>query len=488
MGLRTTFKAFAQMLASGEPGVIETVTDDGVPLHLRSYVSERAIKNIYGMSVYDLRRTQSNVRIVTDFITKNIAQLGLHAFQDTGESRERLRDGQLAKWCKRPNADQTMGEFIRALVGEICLQDDAYVWVYQGEDDLEARVLPGNSVKVESNAFGQILKFKVTVPTGETQIVHELGPESVCRFAGWQTEVHGRPSSPLDAVRDLMAEQYLASDYRRRIWESAGMFGGFFLRPKDAPVWTNDDRRRFDRMRKDFSHGGDRAGDDMLLEDGMAYQRIGFSAKDEQWLESVKLSLETVARVYGVNPTMIGILDNANYSNVREFNRSLYTNTLGPIISQIEDRFNTFLLPMLGIEPGQFVEFNVKEKLRGSFEEETNVLQTSVGGPWMTRNEARRLQNLPPIEGGDDLITPMNLEAGGNSGGRPDEGKDSPETPKIARADTLEAKWLQSARSKAGSGRADWLQEGRWRQVFEQEGLSEAFETVKTRVIQEVES
>lgn len=36
----------------------------------------------------------------------------------------------------------------------------------------------------------------------------------------------------------------------------------------------------------------------------------------------------------------------------------------------------------------------------------------------MTRNEARQRENLPPIEGGDELITPMNVTAGGQSSPR----------------------------------------------------------------------
>jgi hypothetical protein len=39
--------------------------------------------------------------------------------------------------------------------------------------------------------------------------------------------------------------------------------------------------------------------------------------------------------VYFINPTMVGILDNANYSNVREFRKALYGDNLGPEIERI---------------------------------------------------------------------------------------------------------------------------------------------------------
>lgn len=163
---------------------------------------------------------------------------------------------------------------------------------------------------------------------------------------------------------------------------------------------------------------GERAGGVPLLEDGMEVRATSFKSADEQWAESVKLSLETVAQVYRINPTMVGVLDAANYSNVREFNRSLYTNSLGPDIKMIEDRIDTFVLPKLGAGPDTFVKFNVESKLRGSFEEQAEVMSTSVGAPWMTRNEARRLQDLPSLDGGDELITPLNVLEGGQASPR----------------------------------------------------------------------
>ena len=42
-------------------------------------------------------------------------------------------------------------------------------------------------------------------------------------------------------------------------------------------------------------------------------------------------------------------------------------------------------------------------------------MQSATGGPWMTRNEARAMQNRPPLEGGDDLIVPLNVIAGGQA-------------------------------------------------------------------------
>lgn len=147
----------------------------------------------------------------------------------------------------------------------------------------------------------------------------------------------------------------------------------------------------------------------------MTLSRVDFSAHEMEFIEGARLALNTVASVYHINPTMIGLLDNANYSNVREFRRMLYGDTLGPTLAMIEDRLNTFLVPRLDPRADVYVEFNIEEKLQGNFEEQTKALQSSVGRPWMTANEARALRNMPAIEGGDDLVTPLNVLVGGQA-------------------------------------------------------------------------
>lgn len=160
--------------------------------------------------------------------------------------------------------------------------------------------------------------------------------------------------------------------------------------------------------------GGSNAGGTPLFEDGMELRTNRFSAKDEQFVEASKLSLSTVAQVYFVNPTMVGLLDNANYANVKEFRRALYGDNLGPEIERIQQRVNAKLVPRLADASKTYVEFNLQTKLAGSFEEQSDLLQKAVGGPYMTVNEARARLNMPSIEGGDDLIVPLNVTQNGD--------------------------------------------------------------------------
>ena len=152
-----------------------------------------------------------------------------------------------------------------------------------------------------------------------------------------------------------------------------------------------------------------------LLEDGMEIKPYQFNAKEAQYAETKQLSREDVAAAFHVNPSLIWHTTTQTYASAKDNARALYADCLGPTIQMLQQRINAFLLPMIGADPDTYVVFDLTEKLKGSFEERASILQASVGGPWMTRNEARADNDMPPIDGGDELIVPLNVVEGGQA-------------------------------------------------------------------------
>ena len=113
-----------------------------------------------------------------------------------------------------------------------------------------------------------------------------------------------------------------------------------------------------------------------------------------------------------MNPSLIWHTETQTYASAKDNARALYAECLGSDIQMLQQRFNEFLLPKVGAAPGTYVEFDLSEKLKGSFEERASILYQAAGAPYMTRNEVRAELNLPPIEGGNAMIVPMNLSTG----------------------------------------------------------------------------
>lgn len=386
--------------------------------------------HIMGLSPAEMWRTQPYLRTVVTFLARNIAQLGLHTFQREGETdRARLRDGAVYEAFARPNRAATAYELIYGLVADLALYDVAY-WLLSEDPNQRIVRLPVAWVTPKGgDALGPEWYEVRRNDKGETA---RIPADTVLAFHGWHPGALVAGSSPVHALREILAEQVQAAKYREHVWRRGGKVGAVLSRPPTAPEWSDAARKQFKAdWETQFTGNGPQVGGTPLLEDGMTLSRVDFSAKEMEFIEGARLALNTVASVYHVNPTMIGLLDNANYSNVREFRRMLYGDTLGPLIAQIEDRINAFLVPRFDDRPGVYVEFNIEEKLQGNFEEQTQALQASVGRPWMTANEARALRNMPGIPGGDALVTPLNVLIGGQASPRDSDPTEQPPEPVV---------------------------------------------------------
>lgn len=379
-----------------------------------------SMARVLGMSVEDLFRSQPHLRTVVDFLQRNIAQLGLHSFQRVSETdRQRLRDDPIALLLGRPNNHQTTYELVEALIGDLALYGEAFWWVTESAEAASGwsieTMSPGWVIARGGGSVFTVDWVKFANPKNGT--VTKVPMEQLLWFKGWNPAEPRHASSPVEALRDILAEQIDARTFRSQMWRRGGRFGGFLTRPTGAK-WDKDTREKFMRAwRSKYSdNDGPNAGGTPILEDGMEYKTNRFTAHEEEWAEGTKLSLAQCASVYQINPTMVGLLDNANFSNVEAFARLLYSGTLGPLLRMIQDRITTFLVPRITTTPGVYVEFNVAEKLKGSFEEQAAALQSSVGRPWMTANEARARMNMPSLDGdADQLVTPLNVIVGGQA-------------------------------------------------------------------------
>lgn len=372
-----------------------------------------------GMSARRLYATQANLHAVVSFLSDSMAQLPLKVYTRNGETdRERDRDSVAAKLLWKPNADQTCYELINGMTTELLLMGVAVLWLLPDADSpsgYQLRIIPREWIKdykSETNYAPSVLK----ISTNSSGTYIEIPKEEFVMFRMYNPGNPGGYQSPIAALRQTLNEQVQADRFRTEVWSSSGRFNAYVTRPKDVQPWDDEQRKRFVTAFRDaWGQGGENAGKMPLLEDGMEIKPYQFNAKEAQYAETKQLSREDVAAAYHVNPSLIWHTTTQTYASAKDNARALYADCLGPIIQMIQQRINSFLLPMLGADPDTYVEFDLTEKLKGSFEERASILQSAVGGPYMTRNEARADNNLPPVEGGDELIVPLNVIEGGQA-------------------------------------------------------------------------
>jgi HK97 family phage portal protein len=380
-------------------------------------------------STYEaLWRAQPAVRTVVSFLARNVAQLPLDVYRRlSGTDRRKDIDHPLAELLERPfpGTKWTKYRLLNWTIHELCIHDDAY-WLKSRAPDGSPRLIPIPRRYIEP--LGDNILMATGYRIAGTRGTKDVDAEQVVHFHGYHPDDTRRGCSPLETLRQILAEEWAAGQYREQMWRNGARVGGYISRPKDAPRWSPDAKVRFEQdWRALYSAEGSAAGGTPVLEDGMTYTPSGITPKDAQYIESRKLTRQEVSIAYHVPPMMQGIMDGATVGNVPEFRKMLYGDTLGPLLSQLSQDIEAQLLPDL--EPGAgrrvYVEFNLSEKQRGSFEEQAAAISSSVGGPWMTRSEARALYNLPHVPEADELIVPLNVVEGGLSSPR----DTAPDTP-----------------------------------------------------------
>jgi HK97 family phage portal protein len=385
---------------------------------------------LYNQLSYDyatLYRTQPNVRTCVDFLARNIAQLGLHVFRRVSNTdRERLTDHPLALVLAEPLPAQfkvTRYRLIESLISDLGIYFNAY-WLKVrpggGSEPVGLLRIPPAYVRVT----GGLVPTAYTIEFSDTRL--QLRPEALVHVRGYNAENPLEGLSPLETLRRILAEEQAAGDYREYFWRNAARQGGVIMRPPTAPEWSPQARERFKSEFEQLYSGTENSGRTAILEEGMEWKAMTFTAQESEYLAGRKLTREECARAYHIPLPMVGILDHATFSNIKEQHRNLYQDCLGPWLRMIEEDIELQLLPEFEDTQGVYVEFNIAEKLGGSFEEQTEALQTAVGRPWMTADEARARMNMPSM-GGDAtrLVTPLNVLIGGQASPRDVPGQSS---------------------------------------------------------------
>ena len=139
----------------------------------------------------------------------------------------------------------------------------------------------------------------------------------------------------------------------------------------------------------------------------MSHGELTMTHEDSQLLATRSFQIEEIARIFGVPPHLIGQTDKVTSwgSGVENMGRGFVKFTLQRHLIKFEQEINRKLWP---VRSRYFFEFNVAGLERGDLKSENEALRIALGRAgepaWMTPNEVRRIKNMPPIEGADQLM------------------------------------------------------------------------------------
>lgn len=296
---------------------------------------------------------------------------------------------------RQPNHFQTWGDFIKSWLFSLLLRGNTFVLLVREAGRVTSMfVLDPNRVVPLVSESGEVfyqlnadnlagIEEEVAVPAAE--IMHD-------RIHALWHPLCG--ISPLVAC-GLAAQQGLAMQTNSTLFfNNMSQPGGVMT----APGAISDETAA--RLKASFTENfsGEKAGNLLVLGDGLKYEAMTISAKDSQMIEQLKFTGEMICAVYHVPPYKLGLGSPPQANNLAALNQQYYDQCLHPLVDSIEGRLD---IGLEVAEPFERVEFDTAELLRMDPSARFDSYGKAITAAIMAPNEARRLENLGPSDGGD---------------------------------------------------------------------------------------
>lgn len=306
------------------------------------------------------------------------------------------------------NDQMTAFEFREAMIANLLIHGNAYAGIARnGRGQVTAlHLIDPRGTVVERLTNGR-LRYKLAGAPGRVLLQDEV--------------LHLRYRLAPDGVMGLSPIQIARETFNLALSEAgtAAKQAAKGFRPEGAVVFAqainpNQKTDVLDKLRLKIERNDNTSGI-LVLDGGADWKPFAFSSKDAEFLESRKLTALDICRVFGIPPSAAGITDNATYSNIGEESRALVQRCLAPMAKRIEQAMNATLLTPEARRTF-FIEHDLAGLLRGDLGARYAAYRTGRDGGWLSPNEIRRLENMPEIEGGDEYLSPLNMQRIGKEG------------------------------------------------------------------------
>lgn len=360
---------------------------------------------------FDSAMALATVYACVRLISQSIASLPCGLFEiDSRGDKILARDKELYRLLHdRPNADMTAFTFWQAVVACILLWGNAFVKKsYRGTG--------ANKKLIAIEPLYPALMVLQVNEDGSATYVYtkdgkrtEYSENEISHFKGFG--VSGRLGlSVLSLARETLGNAMAADESSGRLF-SNGMRPGSALELDN--VLKEDQRKQLRENVVNQMEGVSKTGGTIILEAGMKYKAIGIPPIDAQMLESRQFSVEEICRWFGVPPVLIGHANVTTWgSGVEQIVIGFQTFTLAPITVNMQQEIGRSIIPVTQRDD-MFAEFNLNALNRADSAGRAALYNSASQNGWMTRQEIRRKENLPFIEGSDKLTVQsalVNLE------------------------------------------------------------------------------
>lgn len=326
---------------------------------------------------------------------------GDHWRTQANGGRERVVNSALTRILKRPNQYQSISDFLLNLTRELLDDGNAFALALRNQRGeiaelhlMRSRMCSGR-IALDGSIFYSLAGNEIVDRMFESSDLSAVPQRDVLHL---RLNCRRHPligESPILATALDIGLSSLMKRQQMAFFANGG---------RPSAVLTTDltlDKQQVDQLRERWQEQsrGMNSGGVPILTSGLKPQTWAQNSVDSQLAETLKMSDQSVALAFRVPLAILG-LGGQTYASTELLMRHWVASGLGFLLNHIEECIGN-LFELRG-QPDEYLEFNTDALLRSAFKDRLEGLARATQGGIMSPNEARRLENLPSVEFGDE--------------------------------------------------------------------------------------
>jgi HK97 family phage portal protein len=343
---------------------------------------------------------------------QSLAQLPVHLMGIQGQRRWKAIEHPLYSVLHdEPNTWQTSQEFKEMMEGHIVLRGNAYALIRPGDRGAVDQLIPLHpdrmqvfrldAGEIDGGRIGYLYRDLQGTPYRLTQDeVFHLRSMSLNDCVGLSAIAEGRNTIEL-AQRGVQ--------HSTRFYRNAARPSGVISLPESFRFQDEDHIKRMKKSWRD-AHTGEDLFTVALLEGGAKWQQMGLSNEDAQHLETMRYNGTQICQLLDVPPHMVGLAieHGHTYANVEQTDLAFLKHKMVPRTTSWEQAIRRDLIVQPEDSSGIrfYAKFGLDALLRADSLTRARFFEIMLRMRVYTRNEVRALEDLDPVEGGDEIDEP----------------------------------------------------------------------------------
>jgi HK97 family phage portal protein len=363
----------------------QTVWGAGEPWGLQS---ESGV-NVTTKKSFEIVAFFSAVSLISD----TISTLPCGAYLRVGPIRRPLNPRPM--WLDQPDVDlSTRAAFFQQVFSSLLVHGNSYTRVFRDNQGQVVNLVNLNPEKVEverSKVGRKIYRYE-----GENRV---LTSDDVIHIVDLILPGELKGLSRVETLKQALGLNIALSDYASRFFGTGASASGIIEFPGN--LTSEQAKQLADGFDSRHRNGSRRAHKTGVLSGGAKFVATQTDPEKSQALESRKFAVEEIARAFNVPLHLLGVPGTASYASVEQNNLQFVSMTLRPLAEKVEAAFSRLL-------PGDaFIKFQFNDLLRADLEARIRSYSVGAQAGFYSTNDIRRLEDLSPVDNGDQYRVPL---------------------------------------------------------------------------------